>query len=428
MSYKIDIDFFSDDYNISEKSKLSIHNIKNLFINNKYKINVYFVKIIFFIIIIVIIILINFYPLLLKKLNIYYLKFIKEITQIENYFQLCNNGTLENRKIFKKIKNPKISIISPIYNREKYILRFIRSIQNQFFDDIEIILVDDSSIDNSVKLIKKYQIEDERIVLIKHKKNKGTLISRNHGILLSKGEYLIIPDPDDILSNDILNICYNNSKNNNYDMMRFNIFNKNENTIFFNYIVEKLESKPIYQPQLFSYLFYGLGYLHQIDYNLSNKFIKREAYIRALNSMNNFYLNQYMTNLEDGIMNYVLYKTAKSFYFIKKIGYYYLQNNQSITIKPIINYDQKIRFIFIHLKLVFETTKNNKFEKNMTNLLFKGLYILFKDEFNFITKDFIFYLDIIEMYLDCEFIDNDNKLILIKLKLIIYKKIINKEN
>ena len=51
-------------------------------------------------------------------------------------------------------------------------------------------------------------------------------------------------------------------------------------------------------------LFYALGTLEQIDFNLSNKFIKREAYVRALNSMNEFYLKQYMINLEDGIMNF----------------------------------------------------------------------------------------------------------------------------
>ena len=88
---------------------------------------------------------------------------------------------------FKKIKNP---IIWSIYNREKYILRFLRSIQNQFFDNIEIILVDDFSTDNSAKLIKEYQKEDPRIILIKHGKNKGTLIIINYNILLFLLKYL----------------------------------------------------------------------------------------------------------------------------------------------------------------------------------------------------------------------------------------------
>ena len=93
-------------------------------------------------------------------------------------------------------------------NKEKYILRFLRSIQNQFFDNIEIILLDDFSLHNSIKIIEKLQKDDERIVLIKHKNNKGTLISRINGILKSKGKYIIIPDSDDILSNDIFNNSY----------------------------------------------------------------------------------------------------------------------------------------------------------------------------------------------------------------------------
>ena len=80
------------------------------------------------------------------------------------------------------------------------------------------------------------------------------------------------------------------------------------------------------------HLFYGIGKLKQIDFNLHNKFIKREAFIRALNSINSFYLKQYMTNFEDGIMNYILYKTSRSYYFLKNIGYFYIRNNQSITI------------------------------------------------------------------------------------------------
>ena len=301
----------------------------------------------------------------------------------------------------------------------------LRSIQNQFFDDIEIILVDDFSNDNSIKLIEEYQKNDERIILIKHNKNKGTLISRNVGILNSKGEYIIIPDTDDILGPNILQTCYDISKQNNYEMIRFNIYKGNE-SIFFNNIVDEIEARQIYQPELSTYLFYAMGKLKQIDFNLSNKFIKRTSYIRALNSMNNFYLNQYMVNLEDGIMNYILYRTAKSFYFIKNIGYYYLQNNQSITVKQTENYDEKMRFIFIHLKFVFENTKNNKYEKDMANCLFSRLFILLENDFNLIRKDFKFYIDIINMYLDCNFISKKNKFILKELKFIIKKKEIMK--
>ena len=295
----------------------------------------------------------------------------------------------------------------------------MRTIQNQFFDEIEIIIVDDNSKDNSSKLIEKYQRLDQRIILIKQNKNKGTLISRNNGVLFSKGEYLIIPDIDDILAENILYNCYQKAKLNNYEMIRFNIYR--DGTLFFKEIVNELKSEPIYQPQLSKYLFYGLGFLKQIDFNLSNKFIKREAYIRALNYINKFYLNQYMINLEDGLMNFILYQTVKSFYFFKIIGYYYIQNKQSITIKPTENYDNKIKFIFINWILVFEYTRNNKCEKKMFNDIFKRLYKYLKRDFKLITKNFKFYDDIINRLLNCKYTKRRNRIILNKMKNILKK-------
>ena len=126
---------------------------------------------------------------------------INEIKEIEKYFKLCNKEILIEKRNFTNVSNPKISIISPVFNKEKYINRFLRSIENQYFDDIEIIFIDDKSNDKSVDKIKNSQNEDNRITLIQHKKSKGTLISRNQGALKSRGEYLLFVDPDDILTN-----------------------------------------------------------------------------------------------------------------------------------------------------------------------------------------------------------------------------------
>ena len=158
------------------------------------------------------------------------------------------------------------------------ILRFLRSIQNQFFDDIEIIFIDDFSKDSSVKVIEYYKNEDERIILLKQKKNKGTLISRNIGVLLSKGNYIIIPDSDDILSNKILQNCYETSIKYNYEMIRFNQYEQKTKGKGWMQVINNLESHEIYQPKLSTFMFYGLGYLKLNDFSISNKFIKRTAY------------------------------------------------------------------------------------------------------------------------------------------------------
>jgi glycosyltransferase involved in cell wall biosynthesis len=63
---------------------------------------------------------------------------------------------------------------------------------------------------------------DERIKIIKNKKNKGTFISRNIGVLFSRGKYIVLPDPDDILSKDILNICYKYAEKYNLHLIRRN--------------------------------------------------------------------------------------------------------------------------------------------------------------------------------------------------------------
>lgn len=106
--------------------------------------------------------------------------------EIEEYFNLCNKKGINNIHHYKNDKNPKVSIISPVFNREKYLIRFINSIQNQLLNDFEIIFVDDSSKDNSRKIIEDCQKDDERILLIKNKKNRGTFISRNIGVLFIK--------------------------------------------------------------------------------------------------------------------------------------------------------------------------------------------------------------------------------------------------
>ncbi|GAE30023.1 glycosyltransferase [Alkalihalobacillus hemicellulosilyticus] len=91
---------------------------------------------------------------------------------------------------------PKISIIVPIYNREKELARCLQSLLKQTFKEIEIILINDGSTDDSVELIHHYAEKDERIVVI-NQNNKGVSIARNQGLLMAKGKYVGFVDSDD---------------------------------------------------------------------------------------------------------------------------------------------------------------------------------------------------------------------------------------
>ena len=152
-------------------------------------------------------------------------------------------------------------------------------------------------------LIKKCQEYDKRIKLIKNNVNKGTFACRNLGILKSKGIYIMTPDPDDILLENTLRYFYYFSIKYNYEFIRFNAY-CNYGKTFFGYITQNLESRPIYQPELSTYIFYGLGSLKQIDYNIWNKFIKREALMRCLNTFDYKDLLMFMTCHEDGLLSY----------------------------------------------------------------------------------------------------------------------------
>ena len=340
------------------------------------------------------------------KFIIYYIKSHKEFINTEKYLELCNNNTFTILDKFEKNQNPKISIISPVFNRQRYILRFIKSIQNQDFQDIEIIFINDCSEDKSIEIIQEYQNIDKRIKLINNKQNKGTFITRNLGVLYAKGKYIILPDPDDIISKHILSVCYKYAEKYDYDIIKFNVYLGN-GILVFNELYRSLVNKKVYFPNLSTYIYYGKdNELLIIDYYLCNKFIKKEIFIYAINYLSKNYMNKYIIFSEDSMMNYIIFRIARSFYYLNKIGYYYVRNNLSITQNLFHKSAIRTDMIFIYLKLVFEYSKNNKYEKDMSNFLFTNFNSRFNIPWRISTfnHDIKFYLDIINDYLNCKFI------------------------
>lgn len=93
--------------------------------------------------------------------------------------------------------NPKVSVIMPVYNGEKFLREAIQSVLNQTFSDFELIIVNDGSIDNSLDIIKEYAEKDSRIKII-NQKNTGIVGALNNALKLSKGDYVARMDADDI--------------------------------------------------------------------------------------------------------------------------------------------------------------------------------------------------------------------------------------
>lgn len=113
---------------------------------------------------------------------------------------------------------PKISIIVPIYNVEKYLEKCIQSILNQTFSNFELILVNDGSTDSCGEICDKYKKIDDRIIVI-HKVNGGISSARNAGIDIARGEYIGFIDSDDYIHEKMYEILYNNAIKYNSDIV-----------------------------------------------------------------------------------------------------------------------------------------------------------------------------------------------------------------
>jgi len=111
----------------------------------------------------------------------------------------------------------KISVIVPVWNVEKYLRKCLDSLVNQTLKDIEIILVNDESPDNSIDILKEYKNKDERIILIEQK-NGGQGNARNNGINHASGEYISFVDSDDYIELDMFEKMYKLAKKEKADM------------------------------------------------------------------------------------------------------------------------------------------------------------------------------------------------------------------
>lgn len=129
------------------------------------------------------------------------------------------------------MKKELISVVIPTYNRGFIIENSIRSVLNQTYKNIEVIIVDDGSTDNTEEVIKS--INDKKIRYFKLKVNRGACYARNYGVSKAKGKYIAFQDSDDIflpgkLEKQYVNLIKNNSD---LDFCRIRIVNKNISTV-----------------------------------------------------------------------------------------------------------------------------------------------------------------------------------------------------
>jgi len=339
-------------------------NKKQLLFSN-FKINILYL---FSIILIILFMVYPFFKnlIILNNKNLLNKGIYTILNNINKNIILCQKGILTNG-ILKSISSPLITVIISIYNSEKTIKAAIRSVQNQNFRDIEILLIDDCSKDNSLSIIKKLQLEDLRIRIIKNKVNRGPLFSKSIAALNSRGKFTILLDSDDLFVNEnLFNICYKEAKNNNIDIIEFSGFESYNKLLK---ISDKLPTIPLYlkykknnviirQPQLSNYMFYkDKGKYKEIDGYLWGKLIKTTIYTNSLKIISKqiYYLK--LNYGDDRLVNFILLKVANSFKFLEIYGIIYYYNRYSITksYRKYRNCYDDLRYI----KFLYNFTKNS---------------------------------------------------------------------
>ena len=225
--------------------------------------------------------------------------------------------------------NPKISIIVPIWNVEKYLDRCIQSILNQTLKDIEIILVDDESPDNCPQMCDNYAKIDSRVKVI-HKKNRGLGMARNSGLDIASGEYVTFPDPDDYIDVNTLEYLYQYAKNNSLDAVYYE-FNTDE------YPGYKIKGYPegIYEGKsnIEAVMLDMIG--SEPEWNSDVKFqvsaCKALYKLDIIHAKNLKFVSERELICEDLVWNIHFLNSAYKISYINKDFYHYCLNNYSLS-------------------------------------------------------------------------------------------------
>ena len=303
--------------------------------------------------------------------------------------------TSQNNKKISSNNNPKISAIIPIYNNAEKIKLTIYSIQKQNLSDIEIIIIDDNSEDNSVQLIEQIQQEDPRIKLLKNKNNKGILYTRSIGTLNSKGKYIFPINSGDIFINDIFHICEEEAELNNIDILEFSGYNYSISNLTVSSIPNQLFLKYrkygeiILQPDLSNFMYKNKNesnIYEMIDELIWGKCIKSNIYKKAIDMLNFVIYTEKVFFYESQIIDFGLFKVANSFKFININGIIHMHNIKLKTDK-----NQYIHDNIKYITSLFKITQNSK-EVEIAIYEFENSLSLLTNELNGDNKNLIWNL------------------------------------
>lgn len=258
------------------------------------------------------------------------------------------------------MKESLVSIVVPIYNVEQYLEECIDSLLHQTYSNIEIILIDDGSTDNSLKICSKYY-NNSKIKVIKQE-NQGVSVARNTGLQNAKGEYIAFVDPDDIVSENYIEIMLKNIEKYQCDLLYCKYTNDYEK------INKKLTSKR--QIKKASYVYEKILKNQGIDGYVWNKLFKMSI------------IKKYRIKFEEGItiwedlkfiINYI-YRCNKII-FINDILYYYRVRDNSAVNNSKASQKKAEDKVTVCQKLLLEDHKQNVIYTKALKKIYKNVLV-----------------------------------------------------
>lgn len=298
--------------------------------------------------------------------------------------------------------NPiKVSVIIPVYNAKYFLSACIESLLNQTLAVCEFIFVDDGSTDNSAEIIREYQKNDNRIILISQI-NKGISKARNSGIAIAKGEYIGFLDNDDFVKNDMFASLYETAKKDDLD-------------IVISKTILGRDGKYIIKESGFDEnIFYGQEFIQsKILPNLlrvEDLFaVWNKLYKRSFVNLNNIHFPKNRVIEEDNMFNIQAFNKAHKVLFIDYAGYYYREVANSKSRLTIENdyfskaldkyhFDYKKEYNLTIPDLEIERLKAIRFIQRVFYLIYKCSVtkVSFRTKFNYI-KRMVFHPEVYEL-------------------------------
>ena len=277
--------------------------------------------------------------------------------------------------------------------------------------EIEILLINDQSKDDSLKIIENIQKDDKRILIINNRKNMGILYSKSIGVLQARGKYILPLDNDDMFfDNDVFDFVFKEAETYNNDIVGF----KAIQAYSYNASIKEMKDGchmhnrnfTIYKPNLGLFGISKDGKFKISEVHIWSKCIKNHIYKKAVNLLGKRY--SYLVNwAEDTAMVFLLFNIAESYRYITKYGIfrYNRKNSASVSMPNSIKLFGEIFF----LDIIFDFSKNNFESKKFA--VYKALNIRNGIYFKSLNKNNVDYLKIVlKKILSCKYISQQDKI------------------